>query len=207
MMSACSVWATLGLPPLTACALSQSTLLRLQVALQGNCLKRALGCVHFPGLSHTHLGSGVLHKGTDSVGPAFCALPRSKNLWRAHSSQVWQCILSTPPVQPLGFLGVQQEDCVRCAVCLLWGDDLWLQPSWWMSTVQDPRKTWLATWGLLRVWWRMPSLVPKLPLSLWPRLSLAFLSASGGGWASPQQASSPLVFSQSFVLCADLEVP
>ena len=43
MMSACSVWATLGLPPLTACALSQSTLLRLQVALQGNCLKRALG--------------------------------------------------------------------------------------------------------------------------------------------------------------------
>ena len=89
-------------------------------------------------------------------------------------------------------------------MCLLWGADLWLQHSWWMSTVQDPRKTWLATWGLLRVWWRMLSLVPKLPLSLWPRLLLAFLSASSGGWASPQQASSPLVFSQSFVLCADL---
>ena len=50
--SAHSVWATLGLSPLTACVLSWSTLLRLQVALQGNCLKWVLGCVHFPGLSH-----------------------------------------------------------------------------------------------------------------------------------------------------------
>ena len=33
--SACSVSATLGLPPLMACVLSQSTLLRLQGALQG----------------------------------------------------------------------------------------------------------------------------------------------------------------------------
>ena len=79
---------TLGLPLLMACVLSQSTLLRLQVALQGNCLKQALGCVHFPGLSHSGSGSWVLHKGTDSVGPAFCALPRSEQLrrpgaWRA----------------------------------------------------------------------------------------------------------------------------
>ena len=35
-----------------------------------------------------------------------------------------------------------------------------------MSTIQDPRKTWLETGGLLTVWWRMPSLEPKLPLSL-----------------------------------------
>ena len=111
-----------------------------------------------------------------------------------------QCILITSTVPATQFPGCAAEWHLRCAVCLLWGADLWLQPSWWMSTVQDPRKTWLATWGLLRVWWRMPSLVPKLPLSLWPRLSLAFLSASGGGWASPQQASSPLVFPQSFVL-------
>ena len=41
--SAPSVWATLGLPLFTACVLSQSTLLRLQAALQGNCLKWALG--------------------------------------------------------------------------------------------------------------------------------------------------------------------
>ena len=78
--SALSVWATLGLPLLTACVLSWSTLLKLQVALQGNCLERALGCVHFPGLSRSGSGSRVLLKGTDSVGPAFCALPRSEQL-------------------------------------------------------------------------------------------------------------------------------
>ena len=62
-----------GLPLLTACVLSWSTLLRLQVALQGNCLKWALGCMHFPDLCHSGSGSWVLHKGTDSVAPEFCA--------------------------------------------------------------------------------------------------------------------------------------
>ena len=76
--SARSVLVTLGLPPLMACVLSQ--LIRLQVALQGNCLKWALHYVHFPGLSHSGSGSWVLHKGTESTGPAFCALPRSKQL-------------------------------------------------------------------------------------------------------------------------------
>ena len=39
--SAHSVWATLGLPALMACVLSWYTLLRLQVALEGNCLRWA----------------------------------------------------------------------------------------------------------------------------------------------------------------------
>ena len=91
--SAHSVWATLGLPPLMVCVLSQSTLLRLQVALQGNYLRPALGCVHFPGLSHSGSSSWVFHKDTDSVGPVFCVLPRSEQLrcpgaWWAHSPQV-----------------------------------------------------------------------------------------------------------------------
>ena len=55
--------------------LSQSTLLRLQVALQRNCPKWALGFVHFPGLSHSGSGSWVLHKGTDSVWHVLGALP------------------------------------------------------------------------------------------------------------------------------------
>ena len=75
-----SVWTTLGLPQLMACVLSRSTLLRLQVALQGNRLKQAPVCVHFPGLSYSGSGSQVLHKGTDSVGRAFCVLPRSEQL-------------------------------------------------------------------------------------------------------------------------------
>ena len=36
---------------------------RLQVALQGNCLKWALSCMHFPGLSHSGTGSCVPHRG------------------------------------------------------------------------------------------------------------------------------------------------
>ena len=172
-----------GLSPLTACVLSWSTLLRLQVALQGNCLKWALGCVHFPDLRRSGSGCRVLHNGTESVGPVFCALPRSGQLrqpgaWRTHSPQVGRCVLSPPPSQPLSFLGAQWERCFRCAMCLLWGADLWLQPSWQMSTVQDPRKTCLATGGLLTVWWRM--------LSLGPRLAL-----TGSGCCPP--ASLPLV--------------
>ena len=82
-----AVSATLGLPP--ACVLSQSTLLRLQVTLQGNYLKQALGCVHFSDPSLSGSGSQVLPKCTDLVGPAFCALPRSKKLrqpgtWQVH---------------------------------------------------------------------------------------------------------------------------
>ena len=33
-----------------------------------------------PGLSHSGSGTQVLLRGTDSVGPAFCALPRSEQL-------------------------------------------------------------------------------------------------------------------------------
>ena len=54
------------------------------------CREQALSCVHFSGLRHSSSGSWVLHKRTDSVGPAFCVLPRSEQLrqpgaWRAHS--------------------------------------------------------------------------------------------------------------------------
>ena len=70
-----SVWTTLGLPPLTVRVLSQSTLLRLQVALQGNSPKQALGFVHFPGLSCSGSGSWILHKSIDLVGCAFRPFP------------------------------------------------------------------------------------------------------------------------------------
>ena len=129
--SAHHVWATLGLHLLMARALSWSTLLRLQVALQGNCLRWALGCLNLPGLSCSGSGSRVIHKGTELDGPAFCALPRSDQLWRpgawrAHSPQVGRCILSPPWFQMLCFLGAQREHCLSCAMCLLWGADLWL---------------------------------------------------------------------------------
>ena len=76
-------------PLLTAHVLSWATLLRFQVAQQGHCPKQALGFMHFPGLSCSGSGSQVLHRSTDSVGRAFCALPWSEQLrqpgaWRTH---------------------------------------------------------------------------------------------------------------------------
>ena len=89
-----------------------------------------------------------------------------------------------------------------CAMCLLWEADLRLWPFWQMSTIQDPRKTWLATGGLLAVWRRVPVseaeigaarcllalAVAQLPLCLWQ------------GGDGMQLASTPLVITQSFAL-------
>ena len=61
-------------PQLMVCVLSQPTLLRLQVALQGNCLRWALVCMDFPGLCSSGSGSQVLHKGTN-LGLRFVPSP------------------------------------------------------------------------------------------------------------------------------------
>ena len=45
-----------------------------------NCLRWALGCMHFPGLRHLISGTWVLLKGVDPVGPAFSALPGAEPL-------------------------------------------------------------------------------------------------------------------------------
>ena len=57
-----SVPATLGLPPLTVCVLSPSTLLRLQAALQGA----------GPELRAVPVFGYSTNARTDSVGPVFC---------------------------------------------------------------------------------------------------------------------------------------
>ena len=120
--SARSVWTTLGLPHLTVCVLSQSTLLRFQVALQGNFPKQALGFMHFPDLSCSSSGSQVLRKGTDSVGPAFCALPRSKQLrrpgaWRVHSPSL-AVHLITSPIPAARFPGCTGDSAVSGVPCV-----------------------------------------------------------------------------------------
>ena len=124
-------------------------------------------------------------KGIDLAGPAFCALPRSEELrqpgaWRAHCPRCAVGLI-TSLVPVARFTGCATRVPSQCAVCLLWGADIRLQSSWQMSTVQYPRKMWLATGSLFPVWWRMPSLGPKLPLAFHLWLSPACLSASSGG--------------------------
>ena len=158
------------------------------------------------------------------AGPGLRALPRSKLLrfWFLGTPQMhrlgWTCVLCPSQVwaaqvtcwahSPQMVGASFHLPCPSCSVswvhsrstisgvpCVLWGADLWLWPSWQMSTIQDPRKTWLATGSLLTVWQRMLSLGLRLPLTFWPWLSPACLSASGcWGRKLAPPASSPLVF-------------
>ena len=67
----------------------------------------ALGCLHLPGLSLSGSGTQVVLRGTDSVGPAFCAL--RDQVFGKHS----RCDLSPPLSLLLGFLGVQPAHLLR----------------------------------------------------------------------------------------------
>ena len=60
-----------ALPAQTAQALGCST---------RNHPRPALGCMHLPGVSHSGSCTRVVLRGADSVGPAFCAFPKSKQL-------------------------------------------------------------------------------------------------------------------------------
>ena len=127
---------------------------------------------------YTAQAPGCSAGGLSKAGPGLHALPRSKPLrfrfsgtpqrcrlgWacvlclcQVRAAQVTWCLASAHSPGGAGRLiaspvPASQFRRLRCAVCLLWGADLWLRPSWWMSTIQDPRKTWLATGSLLAVW-------------------------------------------------------
>ena len=66
-------------PAHSACSLPAHTARALGYSA-GNHLRPALGCLHLPGLGRSGSGTRVVLRGTDSVGPAFCALPRSEQL-------------------------------------------------------------------------------------------------------------------------------
>ena len=78
--------------------------------------ERALRCVDFPGLSRSHSGFRVLHKSTDSVGPAFCASPG----WSSSGSQELdkRTLPGCRAPSPLRGPGP------RCALCLFRGAGL-----------------------------------------------------------------------------------
>ena len=155
-----------------------------------NCLKWALVCMHFPGLSLSGSGSRVLHRGADLVGPSFCTCPRSKQLkepgaWCAGSPPVEGCNLSPPPSQTLGFLGLQWAafsgvPCVSSGE-LISGCD----PTGRCRPSRIPRNLGEQQ-SLLAVWCRMPLWGRDCPL---PALAaLAGLSLAGYGLAHSQLA-------------------
>lgn len=138
----------------------------------------------FLDLGYSGSDSRVLHKGTDLVGHAFCALPDLSSSGDLVFGECtvpggW-CILITSPVPATWFLGCATRLPSQVFTCLLWGVDLWLQSSWHMSTFQD-LKSWLANGSLLMVSWSMPSVGPQLPLAFWLWLLPACVSASSVG--------------------------
>ena len=112
------------------------------------------------------------------AAPETRRLPSDCPRWAAHLSHLpdrHQCPVSGVP-------GVSQ------------GADLRLRPSWQMSTMQDPRKTCLATGSLLTVWWGMP--VSGAEIGAAPRLQaltvVCLPQPPAGGGACTQPARSPL---------------
>ena len=108
----------------------------------------ALSCVHFPGPSWSGSGFWVLHKGADLVGPAFYAFPvrSSSGSQELEEHTLPRCSMTSPSPSPPQFPGTL----VRCALCLFWGADLWLRPSWRMSTTQNLRKSLVRNWKPVR---------------------------------------------------------
>ena len=112
--SARNVSATVGLPLLTACVLSQSTLLRLQVVLQGNCLKRALPRskplrFRFSGTPQRHRLSWACILCPSQVRAAQVTRCLVSTL---SPGQGVECILWPSPSQLLHFLGISGVLCV-----------------------------------------------------------------------------------------------
>ena len=170
----------------------------------GNCLRRALGCVHFPGLSCSGSGSRVLHKGADVVGPVFCALPRSEQLrwpgaWRAQSPPGGGASYCLPLPSSLVFW-VYNGRAFSGVPCVSSGELI--------SGCDPPGGCQLSlvvsNGACLQFGRGCLSGAAIAPFLLWLP---PCLHVSGGGWAGPQPASSPLVFAQSFVLWTGLAVP
>ena len=127
--------------------------------------------VCFPSLHCS--GSRLLCPELSEVGLGLHALPRSKPLRFRFSDTPqrhrldWACILCASQVRAAQVLGehsrpqlglcliaspvpaAQFSGCTKglpsqVCLCLSWGADLWLRPSWQMLTVQNPKKSRLA---------------------------------------------------------------
>ena len=90
------------------------------------CPKWALPFMHFPVISCSGSGSWALHKGTDSVGRVFDALPRSEQLrrpggWPAHCPR-WARHLNHLPGPGYLVSWVHRKSAVSGVLCISSGE-------------------------------------------------------------------------------------
>ena len=84
-------------------------------------------CVsYFPGLRCSGSGSQILHKGTDLVGHAFCALPKSVKLrrpgvWQGHCPQ-WTVFLNLLPGLSCSVFWVHHKSAISGVLCVSSGE-------------------------------------------------------------------------------------
>ena len=105
-----SVPATLGLPLLMCVCFPRLHCSGFSLLYR----EQTLSCVHFPSLSHSDSCSWVLHKGPESVGPAFSAFPvRAAQTTRSLTSALSPgaaCII--PSAAPVSLSGCAGQVCL-----------------------------------------------------------------------------------------------
>ena len=131
----------------------------------GNCLRRALGCMPFRSLSRSGSGSWVLHRGTHSVGPTFCAIPGRSSSGDQVLGQrsLLRCGASFHLPGPSRLVSW----CIHLrGLCVSSGELIsGCSPPGRCQLSTISGSLWLETGSLHAVWYRMPSLGPTLPLS------------------------------------------
>ena len=140
VVSACSVPATMGLPPLMECELSPSTLFRLQAALQG--VDPKLHALPRPKPLRFRLsGTPLRHRLGWACVLCLPGQSSSDGQELDDTLSLGQCAFSPLRSQPQ-FPGAP----VRCALCPFWEADFWLRPSRQMSTIQNFSKSLVRDW-------------------------------------------------------------
>ena len=153
--SALSVWATLGLPPLGVCAFPVYTA-QAPGCSSGDLSKAGTGLGALPRSKLLRFRFSGTPQGTDSVGSAFGALPRSEQLsrpsaWGAHSPQVGSASYHLP-IPVAGFPGCAAGELSQ--VCHVSPLGSWSPAAALLVDVNSPgsQEMWLATGSLLTVW-------------------------------------------------------
>ena len=113
--------------------------------------ERALSFMHFPGPSCSGSGSRVLHKGTDSVGPVFCAVsgPRSSGNQELEEHTLFRGIATSPLPVPASVSGRARSD----VPCVSSGELIsGCNPAGGCQPSRISGNLWLETGSLFAVW-------------------------------------------------------